>query len=116
MRKLQGSLGLALVGGTLTTIFALLNDVRLLTVLHRALFSTVLLGAIGYLLIGIIERRIIEPFIVETEAKVVTKGQNIDITSEDVSGEVESVKAPDTDKEFSPFMPEHFDRISNQGQ
>ncbi|MBP2650240.1 MAG: hypothetical protein H6Q74_1065 [Firmicutes bacterium] len=110
MSRLRFVLILALVGGVLTTIFALYHDVRTTTIVYRALFSVILFGAIGYLLISIIER-----FLKKPEPEIL--GQHIELSSDNAVGEIEQNYAEknDADMKFNPFTPEQFDRISDKG-
>jgi hypothetical protein len=109
MLKQRLTLFLALTGSLLTIIIGMLNDVRLLTIAYRALVSLFIFALIGYVL-GLAA----EMFLQRLSATIKPKGQKIDITSEEEVIATDYLTAPDdTETEFRPLTPDHFDRISS---
>jgi hypothetical protein len=102
VHKLWFSLGLALLVGTLTLIAGFLSDVRLSSILFRFLISLVVFGLGGYILATLTEK-----FAIPALVNVKSKGQKIDIISEQ-----ELVSENNTeDNSFIPLTPDNLENI-----
>ncbi|EAX48747.1 hypothetical protein TcarDRAFT_2219 [Thermosinus carboxydivorans Nor1] len=95
MLKVRLSLIMAGIAGALTLLFSFLNDARPLTLFYRSAISAFIFGLIGFVL-GQASEKILNRFKQETK----TKGQNVDIISEEPS------VVP-----FSPLTPDMVERI-----
>lgn len=101
--KLRISLCLALIVGTLTLTYGMLQGARIATIIFRSIVSIVLFGFIGYGL-GIIFERYWQKALKEKDKN---EGQEIDIVSEQQPlGEVCS------DSEFAPFTADNFQQVT----
>lgn len=102
MRKLWFALSLALLGSVLTLIMGLLSDVRLLALFYRFCVSFIILGLCGYVIAVIVEK-----FVVMDTQELKTKGQNIDIISEQ-----QQPSENDQEDSFIPLTPDSLEHIS----
>lgn len=97
--KLRISLGFALAAGLLTIGFGLINDIRLFALFQRISISMIFFGVIGFFMANIGER-----YFGRTEAAANTKGQRVDIITQEEPVQVET-------NSFEPLSPENFERI-----
>jgi hypothetical protein len=97
MPKLVFAGVLGLMVGMLTVMAALSQDVRPLTIVQRAVISSMIFGVIGYILASIAEA-----FLQRVAVPVKPKGQNIDIINKDEL----ALDTVERQQEFRPFDPE----------
>ncbi|MDR3563778.1 MAG: hypothetical protein P4N59_20410 [Negativicutes bacterium] len=111
MLRRRIALSLALAGCILTILVGFISDVRPMTIGYRSLISLLVFGILGYLIGGVIET-----FSDRVKADFVTKGQNVDIVSnndEDIHPSASGTSSPN-EHHFSAFSSEQFEHIPDQ--
>ena len=103
MLKLRIALCLALIVGTLTLTYGMLQGARTATIAYRSITSVVLFGFIGYGL-GFIIENYLKKLLVEKDIK---KGQEIDIVIEQ-----QPIEELSDNPEFAPFTADNFQQMT----
>lgn len=104
------ALTLAIIGGILTLLAGVFQDVRLMTIGYRSLVSSLIFGICGYLL-----GNVIDSYRQRLEDSIKPKGQTIDIISKDEDPEISQPPLPEPENTgFRPFTPDTFDQLTSK--
>jgi hypothetical protein len=108
MLKLCIALGLALVVAAFTAVFGLMQGVRPVTVLYRAVVSLA-----GFTLAGYLAGIVAESYVRRRFEGIKPRGNKVDIISKDGVIENDELLNPShASPQFAPFVPDSFDKIT----